>query len=49
VASARHRLGTILGGDEGAALVQAATDVFAAQGIVNPPALMRMLVGLASE
>ena len=34
--AARHRLGELLGGDDGRALVQSATDAIAAQGVRSP-------------
>jgi hypothetical protein len=42
-AAARRRLGELLGGDEGAALVRKATTWMEAQGVVNPERITELL------
>ncbi|MCB9683925.1 MAG: protein kinase [Alphaproteobacteria bacterium] len=44
-AGVRHRLGRVLGGDEGAALVRAAEDWMKGQGVVDPEGMVRMVMG----
>ena len=48
-AATRRRLGLLQGGDEGAALVSGADELFKQQGIAEPRALSRVMFGLASE
>lgn len=43
--AARRRLGELVGGKEGAALVASADEWMRAHGVTNPPAMTRMLVG----
>jgi hypothetical protein len=43
-AAARRTLGTIEGGDAGAAMVAAADEAFRAQGVRDPEAMARMHV-----
>jgi eukaryotic-like serine/threonine-protein kinase len=42
-AAARHRLGALVAGDEGAALCARAASFFDAQGIVDPQAFTQMI------